>query len=131
MAWRVSRKAARGQVLDEADPVFNKESNRIRARVEHPFEGQAPVGVPPDPVSRVSPERGPGLYALRAGPFLPGSQGASPPVGSVYGIRGFSQYAQACQVPGIGLWAGHSSSKRSKSASCDPKKWAHSTPIQK
>ena len=33
----MSRKAARGQVLDEADQVFNKENNRIRARVEHPF----------------------------------------------------------------------------------------------
>ena len=33
----MSRKAARGQVLDEADQVFNKENNRIRARVEPPF----------------------------------------------------------------------------------------------
>ena len=35
--WRVSRKAARGQGLDETDQVFNQESHRIRAHVEHPF----------------------------------------------------------------------------------------------
>ncbi len=81
--WCVSRKAVRGQELDEADQVFNQESHRIRARVEHPFGGQAPVGVPPDPVSRVSPDRGPGLHTVRAGPFLQGSQGAGPPVVSV------------------------------------------------
>ncbi len=33
MSWR----AARGQALDEADKMFNKENSRIRARVEHPF----------------------------------------------------------------------------------------------
>ena len=45
--WCVSRKAARGQRLDETDQVFNQvfnqESHRIRARVEPPL-GASPCG---------------------------------------------------------------------------------------
>ena len=35
--WRVNRKARRGRKLNAADRSFNRKSNRIRARVEHPF----------------------------------------------------------------------------------------------
>ena len=35
--WRVLRKARRGRRLNCADRSFNKKSNRVRARVEHPF----------------------------------------------------------------------------------------------
>ena len=35
--WRVNRKARRGCKLNAADRSFNRKSNRIRARVEHPF----------------------------------------------------------------------------------------------
>lgn len=37
VAWRVHRKARRGKRLSCADRSFNKKSNRVRARVEHPF----------------------------------------------------------------------------------------------
>ncbi len=35
--WRVNRKAKRGKKLSYADRLFNKKSNRTRARVEHAF----------------------------------------------------------------------------------------------
>ena len=35
--WRVNRKARRGKKLNCADRLFNRKSNRIRARVEHVF----------------------------------------------------------------------------------------------
>ena len=35
--WRINRKAKRGKKLNIADRSFNKKSNRVRARVEHPF----------------------------------------------------------------------------------------------
>jgi IS5 family transposase len=37
ITWRVHRKANRGRRLTCADRSFNKKSNRVRARVEHPF----------------------------------------------------------------------------------------------
>ena len=37
IAWRVHRKATRSRRLTCADRSFNKKSNRVRARVEHPF----------------------------------------------------------------------------------------------
>ena len=37
VVWRVHRKANRGRRLNCADRSFNRKSNRVRARVEHPF----------------------------------------------------------------------------------------------
>ncbi len=37
VTWRVHRKAKRGRRLTCADRSFNRKSNRVRARVEHPF----------------------------------------------------------------------------------------------
>ena len=37
ITWRVHRKATRGRRLNCADRSFNRKSNRVRARVEHPF----------------------------------------------------------------------------------------------
>lgn len=35
--WRVSKKAARGQPLSDAERAFNRRHNKVRALVEHPF----------------------------------------------------------------------------------------------
>jgi len=37
IAWRVTIKAKRGQVLSERDKDWNRSRSRVRARVEHPF----------------------------------------------------------------------------------------------
>ncbi len=51
--WCVSRKAVRGQELDETNQGFNQESHRIRARVEPPkAKAHRPFESRPHPRSR-------------------------------------------------------------------------------